>query len=151
MELASIRLKGTLSERLSDMAMFLQEQTPPPADEGVSVAAFIFDLRDAARLLAWHLMTDPVLEKVKAEGTRIIVFVPHKSIPKGANYRQDLPSRMIFAHWSKAAPPTKAITPSKHSRTLEEKHGGFWASDRRGIKPLKGAPTMWMYMPQVPR
>lgn len=97
----------------------------------------------------WRSMNDPELEKVKVAGKRILVFVPRKSVPKGEHFRLELPPRVMFAHWSQAAEVTKAITPSKHSIVLENKHGGFWASDKRGIRPLKGAPAMWMYEPEV--
>lgn len=100
---------------------------------------------------SWRPMNDPDLEYVKVQGTRILVFVPWKILPSSNISRIKLPPRALFVHWSRAIEATKALTPSKHSVELTQMHDGFWATDRRGIKPLKGAPTLWMPQPETPQ
>lgn len=99
----------------------------------------------------WRQMDDPALDVVKADGTRILVYVPFRTVPTSAKSKQILPPRSLFVHWVKAAAETtKAVTPGKQSLQLIEKHGGYWATDKRGIKPLRGAPSLWMPSPWLP-
>jgi len=99
----------------------------------------------------WHMMDHPDIEKIKAAATQILVFVPRKLLPSvGAKvHKQYYPPRLALVRWSHAVEPSIAVTPSRMSLELDAKHGGFWAADWRGIKPLKGAPFLWTYLPNI--
>ena len=96
----------------------------------------------------WRQMDDPALAAIKDSGARIVVYVPYRMVPTSSKSKTILPPRTLFVYWVKdAAPHTAAVTPGKQSLLLIEKHGGYWATDKRGIKPLRGAPSLWMQFP----
>lgn len=146
MTIASIAQFEPLPVRLLDVA----------ADTLASRETMRELLREAAAVISsqvfvWHQMNHPDLETIKAKGTRIMIFVPRKVLPTGnsGKHTQFHEAKLVLTHWSRAVQPTKAVTPGTKALALDEKHGGFWAADRRGIKPVRGAPELWCYLPKI--
>lgn len=99
----------------------------------------------------WFTMGHPDIDKIKADGTRIMVFVSRKVLPKGAlgQHLAVHPPKLAFARWVTTLVDTPAARSSRHAQALLDKHGGFWAMDRRGLKPITGAPELWCYLPDI--
>lgn len=98
----------------------------------------------------WKAMDHPGLPAIKVAGRPVMLFVPRKRLVQGQQGQRvsDKPPKLVISHWvTKAADTTKAVTPSAFSLELLVRHGGFWAADRRGIKPLGGAPSLWCELP----
>lgn len=133
---------------LSNHGLAVTKTHNTSTNAGISCNRVLFDALPL--VWKWNDMDHPDLLDIKANGTRILVFVPYKIIPRPADKTQTLPPRLCMARWAQAAAlGTKSVTPSKFSVDLVAQHGGFWASDGRGIKPLKGLPSLWTYLPHI--
>lgn len=129
--------------------------------------AGVLDLEDAAYRLRtaikmppcptpwpWLPMGDASLVKVKEDATRVMLFVPKKRIVTGAEKQhfKFQEAKLVLGQWTKELPvATPAHTPGRFSAELVAKHGGYWAADRRGVKPISGAPELWCWLPVIER
>lgn len=88
---------------------------------------------------------------MKVSAQRVMLFVPKISVTTGTRcqHTQVYPPKLVMAHWATVPATTAAITPGKHALELQQKHGGYWAADKKGVKPVTGAPSLWAYLPII--
>lgn len=149
---AALEAEFALTELLSAL-----ERSPTWSGNLCSLRNVLQNLREAMALPTcptdwqWFHISHPDIEEIKATGTRIMVFVPRKVMLTGASkqHSQFYEAKLVLAHWAQLPAPTRAVTPSKLAVELQEKHGGYWAADRRGIKPVIGSPQLWCHLPKI--
>lgn len=135
---------------VADMGLTVEKICNTHANAGLTPMRALFDALPIQ--MRWNEMGHPGLLAIKQAGTSIFIFVPRtlQTQTVSGTKKSIYPPRILISHWSSAAAPhTKQVQPGQRSLALVDRHGGFWASDRRGIKPVRGAPVLWALLPPL--
>ena len=92
-------------------------------------------------------MTWQDIDCAPKDGRRLLLYTPEKLNNVG-NRRMLKSPWITIGYWRDF---DENVLESNKARTeLYRKHGGYWTSHFKGLQPMKGLPSHWMFLPEFP-